>query len=47
MSVSEQISYRDDASEALEVSAKSGLGIQETLEAIVEKLPPKGDRILP
>ena len=33
-----------DASEALEVSAKSGLGIQETLEAIVEKLPPpKGD----
>jgi GTP-binding protein LepA len=37
-----------DASEALEVSAKSGLGIQETLEAIVEKLPPpKGDRNSP
>jgi|TARA_Y100000385_G_scaffold149415_1_gene154961 GTP-binding protein LepA len=37
-----------DASEALEVSAKSGLGIQETLEAIVEKLPPpKGDRNAP
>ena len=37
-----------DASEALKVSAKSGLGIQETLEAIVEKLPPpKGDRNAP
>ena len=37
-----------DASEALEVSAKSGLGIQETLEAIVKKLPPpKGDRNSP
>ena len=44
--VSEQIEdvIGIDASEALEVSAKSGLGIQETLEAIVEKLPhPKGD----
>ena len=37
-----------DASEALEVSAKSGVGIQKTLEAIVEKLPPpKGDRNAP
>ena len=37
-----------DASEALEVSAKSGLGIKETLEAIVEKLPPpKGDKNSP
>ena len=44
--VSEQIEdvIGIDASEALEVSAKSGLGIQETLEAIVKKLPPpKGD----
>ena len=44
--VSEQIEdvIGIDASEALKVSAKSGLGIQETLEAIVEKLPPpKGD----
>ncbi len=44
--VSEQIEdvIGIDASDALEVSAKSGLGIQETLEAIVEKLPPpKGD----
>ena len=44
--VSEQIEdvIGIDASEALEVWAKSGLGIQETLEAIVEKLPPpKGD----
>ena len=40
--VSEQIEdvIGIDASDALEVSAKSGLGIQETLEAIVEKLPP-------
>ena len=48
--VSEQIEdvIGIDASEALEVSAKSGLGIQETLEAIVEKLPPpKGDRNSP
>lgn len=34
-----------DASEALLVSAKSGLGIEDVLEAIVTKLPhPKGDR---
>ncbi len=48
--VSEQIEdvIGIDASEALEVSAKSGLGIQETLEAIVEKLPPpKGDKSSP
>mgnify|MGYP006211212131 FL=1 len=48
--VSEQIEdvIGIDASEALEVSAKSGLGIQETLEAIVKKLPhPKGERISP
>ena len=33
-----------DASEAIEVSAKSGIGIDETLEAIVNKLPaPAGD----
>ena len=33
-----------DASEAIEVSAKSGVGIGETLEAIVNKLPaPTGD----
>ena len=33
-----------DASEAIEVSAKSGIGIGETLEAIVNKLPaPTGD----
>ena len=48
--VSEQIEdvIGIDASEALEVSAKSGLGIRETLEAIVEKLPPpKGDKNAP
>ena len=48
--VSEQIEdvIGIDASEALKVSAKSGLGIQETLEAIVEKLPPPiGDRNAP
>ena len=48
--VSEQIEdvIGIDASEALEVSAKSGLGIQDTLEAIVEKLPPpKGNRNSP
>ena len=37
-----------DASEALLVSAKSGIGIKETLEAIGKKLPaPKGDRNAP
>ena len=48
--VSEQIEdvIGIDASEALEVSAKSGLGIQETLEAIVTNLPhPKGERNSP
>ena len=37
-----------DASEAIRVSAKTGVGIVETLEAIVHKLPaPKGDRDAP
>jgi GTP-binding protein LepA len=37
-----------DASEALEISAKTGLGIESVLEAIVHKLPPpKGDRTAP
>ena len=37
-----------DASEAIEVSAKSGIGIDETLEAIVNKLPaPTGDADAP
>ncbi|MGC0224838.1 translation elongation factor 4 [Pseudooceanicola nitratireducens] len=37
-----------DASDALLVSAKSGLGIEDTLEAIVARLPaPKGDRNAP
>ncbi|WP_407495401.1 translation elongation factor 4 [Pseudooceanicola sp. MF1-13] len=37
-----------DASEAMLVSAKSGIGIEETLEAIVARLPaPKGDRDAP
>ena len=37
-----------DASEAIEVSAKTGIGIAETLEAIVNKLPaPTGDADAP
>ncbi|KJZ19605.1 translation elongation factor 4 [Loktanella sp. S4079] len=37
-----------DASEAIQVSAKTGVGIKETLEAIVHKLPaPTGDRDAP
>ncbi|MGO4907291.1 translation elongation factor 4 [Pseudorhodobacter sp. W20_MBD10_FR17] len=37
-----------DASDAVEISAKSGLGIPEVLEAIVTRLPaPKGDRNAP
>ncbi|MBE0413562.1 translation elongation factor 4 [Yoonia sp.] len=37
-----------DASEAIRVSAKTGVGIHETLEAIVHRLPaPKGDRDAP
>ncbi|MHA6265022.1 translation elongation factor 4 [Arenibacterium sp. CAU 1754] len=37
-----------DASEAIRVSAKTGVGIHETLEAIVRKLPaPTGDRDAP
>ena len=37
-----------DASEAVLISAKSGLGIPEVLEAIVTRLPaPKGDRAAP
>ncbi|WP_068242353.1 translation elongation factor 4 [Tritonibacter horizontis] len=37
-----------DASEAIRVSAKTGIGIKETLEAIVTRLPaPKGDRDAP
>ncbi|HBK90557.1 MAG TPA: elongation factor 4, partial [Parvularcula sp.] len=37
-----------DASEALEISAKTGVGIDEVLEAIVTRLPaPKGDAKAP
>ena len=37
-----------DASEAIQVSAKTGIGIHETLEAIVHRLPaPHGDRDAP
>ncbi|SLN55938.1 Elongation factor 4 [Pseudoruegeria aquimaris] len=37
-----------DASDAIHVSAKTGVGIHETLEAIVNRLPaPKGDRDAP
>ena len=37
-----------DSSDAIRVSAKTGIGIHETLEAIVKRLPaPKGDRNAP
>jgi len=37
-----------DASDAIQVSAKTGVGIKETLEAIVHRLPaPKGDETAP
>ena len=37
-----------DASDAIQVSAKTGIGIKETLEAIVKRLPaPKGDKTVP
>ena len=37
-----------DASEAIPISAKTGLGIEDVLEAIVHRLPaPKGDADAP
>jgi GTP-binding protein LepA len=37
-----------DASDAIQVSAKTGIGIKETLEAIIKRLPaPKGDKTAP
>lgn len=37
-----------DASDAVEISAKSGLGVEDVLEAIVTRLPaPKGERAAP
>ena len=37
-----------DASDAIQVSAKTGIGIKDTLEAIVKRLPaPKGDKTAP
>src|SRR5581483_3121857 len=37
-----------DASDAVEISAKTGLGVEQVLEALVTRLPPpKGDRAAP